>query len=61
MAKKFENKKLNKDDHKKVDKEAGVARNVVQGVGALAILGVAIKKVPWKKIANAASKVIFRA
>ena len=42
MSKKFENKKLNKDDHEKVDKEAEVARNVAQGVGALAILGVAI-------------------
>ena len=61
MSKKFENKKLNKDDHEKVDKEAEVARNVAQGVGALAILGVAIEKVPWKKIANAASKVMFRA
>lgn len=60
MAKKFENKKLNKDDHAKVDKQAGVARGVAEGVGALAIVGVAIKKVPWKRIVDIASKVIFR-
>ena len=60
MAKKFENKKLNKDDHAKVDKQAGAVRGVAEGVGALAIVGVAIKKVPWKRIVDIASKVIFR-
>lgn len=34
MAKKFENKKLNKKDHAKVDKDAAVAKKVVMVMGA---------------------------
>ena len=37
MSKKFESKKLNKEDHAKVDKDAGIARGVVESVGALGL------------------------
>lgn len=47
MAMKFENKKLNKDDHAKVDKEAGVARKVVAGI--VLTLGAVIMIVTGKK------------
>lgn len=59
MAMKFENKKLDKDDHAKVDRDAGVARKAIEGIGGL-LLGVVIKKVPWKKVGGVISKVIFK-
>jgi hypothetical protein len=61
MAKRFESKKLNKEDHAKVDKDANAARNVVESVGLLALAGVIIKKAPWKKIGSAIGKLIFKA
>ena len=63
MAMKFENKKLNKEDHAKVDKEAGIARVALEGLVAIVGIGLVAKRVPWNKvanIANAASKVISR-
>lgn len=60
MAKKFENKKLNKEDHANVEKDAGIARKATGTAVGLATLGVIIKKVPWKKVGGALSKVIFR-
>lgn len=54
MAMKFENKKLNKDDHAKVDRDAGVARIAVRGIVGLAILGVGAfsKKIFGRKSAE---------
>lgn len=60
MANKFENKKLDKADHAKVDKDANIARKVVEGVGVLSFIGFTIKKIPWKNVGGAISKVIFR-
>lgn len=60
MAMKFKNKKLDKDDHAKVDRDAGVARKAIEGIGGLALVGVVIKKVPWKKVGGVISKVIFK-
>ena len=57
MSKKFENKKLNKEDHANVDREAGVARGAAEGVAGLAALGLIIKTVPWKKVAGGIVKV----
>lgn len=61
VTKKFENKKLNKEDHAKVDRDAEVARKAVGvgGIGGL-LVGVVIKIVPWKKVGGAISKVIFK-
>ena len=56
MAKRFENKKLNKNDHEQVDKDANVARKAAEGVGFLAVVGGVIKLVPWKKVGNFAAK-----
>lgn len=61
MAKKFENKKLNKDDHKRVDKEAGVARGLAGGAASLGTLYLMVKKVPWKKVGSFIGKKIFKA
>ena len=64
MAKRFENKKLNKIDHEKVDKDANAARKAAEGVGLLAVIGGVIKIVPWKKVgslASKAAKTIFKA
>ena len=60
MEKRFENRKLNKEDHEIVDKEAKAARDVAEGIGLLAVAGVVLKFVPWRKIVGAAEKVIFR-
>lgn len=63
MAKKFENKKLNKEDHAKVDKDAGVAREIVKGIGILGGCGLIIKnikRVPWKNVRGTISKVFIR-
>lgn len=60
MSKKFESKKLNKEDHAKVDKDAGIARGVVESVGALGLCLIAVKKVPWRKVSGAIGKVVFR-
>lgn len=57
MTKKFENKKLNKEDHAKVDKDAGNARKVFEGLGVLGCIGLAIS---WKKVGGAISKIVFR-
>lgn len=59
MTKKFENKKLNKDDHAKVDKEAAIVRRGLKVVGPLGI-GFIIKKVPWKKVGGTISKAVFK-
>lgn len=56
MAMKFENKKLDKDDHAKVDRGAGVARNFMK----LTVGGFFIKKVPWKKVGGVINQVIFK-
>lgn len=64
MTKKFENKKLNKEDHAKVDKDASIVRGVAEGVGTFGTflgLGVVIfKNVLGKKGIGAISKVFFR-
>lgn len=60
MVMKFENKKLDKDDHAKIDRDAGVARKAVGGIGGLVLVEVVIRKVPWKKVSGAISKVIFK-
>ena len=64
MAMKFENKKLNKDDHAKVDRDAGVARKVLDVIvllGGLGALGVLIEKGHLKKVNEVMNKVIFKA
>lgn len=60
MPKKFENKKLNKEDHVKVDKDTNMARGALKGAGVLGLGFITIKKVPWKKVGGAISKVIFK-
>jgi len=59
MSKKFENKKLNKRDHAKVDKDADIARTVVGGVGVLGMSYI-IKKIPWKNVGGVIKKVVFK-
>ena len=59
MNKTFENKKLNKEDHAKVDKTAKIARGVIKS-GGLAIIGLTIKKVPWKRVGKTISKAVFK-
>lgn len=63
MAKKFENKKLDKEDHAKVDKSAGVARVVVKTIGIFGGGGLIvknIKRVPWKNVSGVISKIFIR-
>ena len=60
MAEKFENKKLNKEDHAQVDKEAGAARGIVEGTIGLGALLLLMKTVPWKRIGAFVGKIIFK-
>lgn len=60
MPKKFENKKLNKEDHAKVDKDTNMARGALKSAGVLGLCFITIKKVPWKKVGGAINKVVFK-
>lgn len=60
MPKKFENKKLNKEDHAKVDKYASMARQSFEGAGVLGLCFITIKKVPWQKVGGTIGKIVFR-
>jgi hypothetical protein len=60
MPKKFENKKLNKEDHAKVDKYASMARQAFEGAGVLGLCFITIKKVPWQKVGGTIGKIVFR-
>ena len=60
MSKRFENKKLNKEDHAKVDKEAGIARGAAKVTMWIAAVGFIIKTKPWEKIVDAAKKLFSR-
>lgn len=60
MAMKFENKKLNKVDHAKIDKAAGAVKTTLGAIAALTSIGVVIKKVPWKKVVKTISKTISK-
>ncbi len=56
MAVKFQNKKLNKKDHAKVDRDAGIVRGFVK----YEVLHSVIKRVPWKKVSGSIRKIIFK-
>ena len=60
MTKKFENKKLNKDDHAKVDKEADIVRGGLKVAGTLGVGFVILQRVPWKKVGGTIGKVVFK-
>lgn len=60
MSEGFKKVKLNKADHEKIDKEANTARGVAGGIGIVAGLFVALRRVPWKKIFAAIGKVFIK-
>ena len=63
MQKKFQNKRLNKEDHKKIESTAKGVKASAAAVGVAAVVGVGIKKYGLKglkDLAVAAAKSLLR-
>lgn len=60
MAKKFENKKMNKEDHSDIEKQTGTVRKILGGFAMLISMAVAINKIPWKRVEEVLKKNIFK-
>ena len=59
MANRFQNQKINKDDHKNINKVAGGAKKTVGLLGVFAFVGVGLKKY-GKPAFNLAKSIILK-